>query len=145
MLEDGTVRVLRVVGAVDCGLVVNPDGVRATIEGGINFGLTAALCAEITIEHGSVVQSNFHDYPVLRLHQAPQIDVHIVPRDGSPSGVGELGAMLIAPAVANAVFAATGIRVRRLPIDARQLRRGVGARGTSQSAFLPPNDRPSGC
>jgi isoquinoline 1-oxidoreductase subunit beta len=129
VLEDGTVRVLRVVGAVDCGLVVNPDGVRATIEGGINFGLTAALCAEITVEHGSVVQSNFHDYPVLRLHQAPQIDVHLVPRDGSPSGVGELGAMLIAPAVANAVFAATGIRVRRLPIDARRLRRGVGARG----------------
>ena len=123
VLEDGTVRVLRVVCAVDCGLPVNPDGVRATIEGGVNFGLTAALYAEITVDHGRVVQSNFHDYPVLRLHQAPQIDIHIMPSDESPSGVGELGAMLIAPAVANAVYAATGIRARRLPIDARQLRR----------------------
>lgn len=138
VLEDGTVRVLRVVGAVDCGLAVNPDGVQATIEGGINFGLTAALCAQITIERGGVAQSNFHDYPVLRLHQAPLIDVHIVPSAESPSGVGELGAMLIAPAVANAVFAATGIRVRRLPIAARELRRNE-PRGASQPP--PANDR----
>ena len=122
VLEDGTVRVLRVVGAIDCGLAVNPDGVRAMIEGGINFGLTAALYAQITVEEGRIVQSNFHDYPVLRLYQAPQIAVHIVPSEESPSGAGELGAMLIAPAIANAVFAATGTRVRRLPIDTRQLR-----------------------
>lgn len=141
VLEDGTVKVLRVVAAVDCGLAVNPDGVRATIEGGINFGLTAALCAEITVEHGRVVQSNFHDYPVLRLHQAPQIDVHITPSVETPSGAGELGAMLIAPAVGNAVFAATGFRVRRLPIDARQLRRRPAASGAFQSASLPPNER----
>jgi isoquinoline 1-oxidoreductase subunit beta len=121
VLEDGTVRVLRVVSAVDCGLAVNPDGVRAMIEGGTNFGLGSVLNTEISIEHGAVVQSNFHDYPVLRLHQAPQIEVHIVPSLEDPGGVGELGVMLIGPAVVNAVFAATGIRVRRLPIDRRQL------------------------
>lgn len=121
VLKDGTVRVLRVVSAVDCGLAVSPDGVRAMIEGGTNFGLTAALNTEITVERGAVVQSNFHDYPVLRFHQAPQIDVHIVPSTKDPSGVGELGVKLIAPALANAVFAATGVRVRRLPIDHREL------------------------
>jgi isoquinoline 1-oxidoreductase beta subunit len=121
--DDGTVRVLRVVSAVACGIAVNPDGVKAMTEGGINFALTAALLGEITIAAGRVEQSNFHDYQVLRFHQAPEIDVHIIPSLRGPSGVGELAAMVIAPAVANAVFAATGVRVRRLPIDPRALRR----------------------
>jgi len=121
--DDGTVRVLRVTAIVACGLAVNPDGVKAMTEGGINFGLGPALYGEITIAGGRVEQSNFHDYQVLRFHQAPEIDVHIVPSLADPSGVGELAAMVIAPAVANSVFAATGVRVRRLPIDTRALQR----------------------
>lgn len=120
---NGIVRVDRVVAVIDCGLAVNPDGVRAMTEGAINFALTAVLMSEITIKDGAVEQSNFHDYRVLRLDQAPEVEVHIVPSDREPSGVGELGVMLIGPAVANAVFAATGVRVHRLPIDSRLLRR----------------------
>jgi isoquinoline 1-oxidoreductase subunit beta len=120
--NDGSVRILRVVSAVDCGMAINPDGVRAMTEGAINFALTAVLFGEITIEHGRVAQSNFHDYRVLRLNEAPEIDVHIVPSLEEPTGVGELGSMLIGPAVANAIFYATGIRVRRLPINRKLLR-----------------------
>jgi isoquinoline 1-oxidoreductase beta subunit len=115
--QGGTVRVIRVVSVVDCGIAVNPDGVRAMTEGAINFALTAALFGEITIQDGRVEQSNFHDYRVLRLNEAPEIEVHIVPSLEEPAGVGELGAMLIGPAVANAIFAATGVRIRRLPIS----------------------------
>ena len=120
--DDGTVHVHRVVSAVDCGIAVNPDGVRAMTEGAINFALTAVLTGEITIRDGAVEQSNFHDYQVLRISQAPEVEVHILPSLEEPSGVGELGAMLLPPAVANAVFAATGVRVRRLPIDPRLLK-----------------------
>jgi hypothetical protein len=121
------VRVERVVAVIDCGLAVNPDGVRAMTEGAINFGLTAALLSEITIKDGAVEQSNFHDYRVLRLDQAPEVEVLIVPSDREPSGVGELGVTLIGPAVANAVFAATGVRARRLPIDSASLRHLTGS------------------
>ncbi|HET6932764.1 MAG TPA: molybdopterin cofactor-binding domain-containing protein [Candidatus Acidoferrum sp.] len=121
--DEGTVQVHRVVSAVDCGIAVNPDGVRAMTEGAINFALTAVLTGEITIKNGAVEQSNFHDYQVLRINQAPEVEVHIVPSTEDPSGVGELGAMLLPAAVVNAVFAATGVRVRRLPIDSKLLKR----------------------
>ncbi len=106
----------RVFCAVDCGQVVNPDTVKAQMEGGIIFGLTAALKDEITLEQGRVNQRNFHDYPMLRINEAPEIEVYIVPSTEKPTGVGEPGVPPVAPAVANAIFAATGKRVRRLPI-----------------------------
>ncbi|MDQ6653269.1 MAG: xanthine dehydrogenase family protein molybdopterin-binding subunit [Acidobacteriota bacterium] len=114
--KDGAVRVHRVVCAVDCGQVVNPDSVKAQMEGGIVFGLTAALKGEITLEKGRVNQRNFHDYPMLRMNESPEIEVHIVPSPEKPTGVGEPGVPPVAPAVANAIFAATGKRVRKLPI-----------------------------
>jgi isoquinoline 1-oxidoreductase subunit beta len=114
--KDGTIHVHRMVCAVDCGRVVNPDSVKAQMEGGIVFGLTAALKDEITLENGRVQQRNFHDYPMLRINESPEIEVYIVPSTENPTGVGEPGVPPVAPAVANAVFAATGKRVRRLPI-----------------------------
>jgi isoquinoline 1-oxidoreductase beta subunit len=122
VVEDGVVRVHRIVCAVDCGLVVNPEGVAAQMEGGIVFGLTAALKGAITIENGRVQQSNFHDYPLLRLDEMPAVEVYIVPSDRSPQGVGEMGLPPAAPALANAIYAATGKRLRRLPIRAEDLR-----------------------
>jgi len=110
------VRVERVVAAVDCGQVVNPDMVAAQVEGGIVFGLSAALKGEITVDHGRVQQSNFDNYPVLRINEMPQVEVHIVPSTAPPGGMGEPPVPAIAPAVTNAIFAATGKRVRRLPI-----------------------------
>lgn len=114
----------RVVCAIDCGLAVNPNGVRAQMEGAINFGLAAALKSEITVSRGRVEQSNFHDYEVLRMNEVPPvIEVHLVPGGDEPGGCGEPGVPPIAPAVANALFAASGIRVRRLPVRAEDLRR----------------------
>jgi isoquinoline 1-oxidoreductase beta subunit len=121
--RDGTLRVRRVVSAVNCGTAVNPDGVRAMAEGAINFALTPVLGGEITIKDGAVEQSNFHDYPVLRIDQSPVIEIHIVPSTERPEGMGEPGVPPLAPAVANAVFAATGVRVRRLPIDTRLVKK----------------------
>ena len=115
-VRDGSVRVHRVVCAADCGQVVNPGTLRAQMEGGINFGLSAALHGEITLAAGRVQQSNFHDYPLLRMHEAPDIEVHLVASAEAPTGAGEPGVPPIAPAVANAVFAATGKRIRRLPL-----------------------------
>lgn len=116
--NSGKVRVNRVVSAVDCGLAVNPDSVRAQIEGGINYALTPVLSGEISVKEGAVEQANFNDYQVLRIKDAPDIEVHLVPGSDSPSGgVGEGGVPPLAPAIANAIFAATGKRVRRLPIS----------------------------
>jgi isoquinoline 1-oxidoreductase beta subunit len=114
---NGGVRVHRVVTAADPGLVVNPSGALAQVEGAVIFGLSAALYQEITVEAGRVVQSNFHDYPVLRMRDVPRIEVHFVDSgEESPHGMGEGALPSIAPAVTNAIFAATGRRVRRLPI-----------------------------
>ena len=119
----GTLRVDRVVCAIDCGLAVNPLSVKAQMESAINFGLAQTLKSAITVSGGKVDQSNFHDYEVLRLNDAPPvIEVHIVPSAESPGGCGEPGVPPVAPAVANAIFAATGKRVRRLPIRAADLR-----------------------
>jgi isoquinoline 1-oxidoreductase beta subunit len=101
---------------VDCGVVVNPDTVRAQMESGIIFGLSAALFGEITIKNGRVEQTNFGDYRVLRINEAPAIDVHIVKNQEAPGGIGEPGTSCVMPALANAVFAATGKRIRKLPI-----------------------------
>jgi len=112
------VKVHRILCAVDCGFVINPDGVQAQIEGAIIDGLTAALYSEITIKNGRVQQSNFHDYPIMRMNQMPEIEIHIIPQESIEhiGGVGEVGLPPVAPAVANAVFAATGEPVRKLPI-----------------------------
>jgi isoquinoline 1-oxidoreductase beta subunit len=114
--SDGTPRVHRVVCAVDCGPVVNPDIVEAQMQSAIVYGLTAALWGEITIDKGRVQQSNFHDYRMLRLAEMPVVEVHIVPSSDSQGGVGEPGTPPIAPAVCNALFALTGKRIRKLPI-----------------------------
>jgi isoquinoline 1-oxidoreductase beta subunit len=113
---DNSFTVDRVVCAVDCGIAVNPDNVRAQMEGGIGYGLSAALYGAITLKDGVVEQSNFHDYPALRINEAPRIEVHIVPSTAAPTGVGEPGTPVVAPALANALFAATGKRLRTLPM-----------------------------
>ncbi len=112
----GEIKVDRVVCAVDCGVAVTPDVIRAQMEGGIAFGLSAALLGEITLKDGAAVQSNFHDYRCLRMSEMPRVEVHIVPSTAAPTGVGEPGVPPIAPAVCNAIFAVTGKRIRRLPI-----------------------------
>lgn len=114
--QDGSFKVDRVVCAVDCGLAINPDIIRAQMEGGIGFGLTAALYGAIVLKDGRVEQSNFHDYMPLRINDMPKVEVHIVTSGEKPTGVGEPGVPPIAPAVANALFAATGKRARNLPI-----------------------------
>jgi isoquinoline 1-oxidoreductase beta subunit len=113
---DGKVKVDRVVCAVDCGAIVNPDTIEAQMEGGIAYGLTAALKSSITIENGGVKQANFHNFRLLEVSEMPVVEVHIVPSTEASGGVGEPGTPPIAPAVANAVFAATGKRLRSLPL-----------------------------
>jgi isoquinoline 1-oxidoreductase beta subunit len=123
--KDGAVRVRRVVCAVDCGTVINPDTVRAQIQSGIIFGITAALYGNITLKDGRVEQSNFDSYQVLRINEAPTIEVHIVQSVEPPGGMGECGTSAIVPAVANAIFAATGKRLRKMPVDASVLKQPV--------------------
>ena len=120
--KEGEVRVQRVVCAVDCGICVNPDTVKAQMEGGIIFGITAALFEEITIKDGRVEQTNFNDYRILRINEAPVVEVHLLKSAESPGGIGEPGTSAIAPAVTNAIFAATGKRVRKLPVKTDELR-----------------------
>jgi isoquinoline 1-oxidoreductase beta subunit len=113
---DGSVSVDRVVCAVDCGIAVNPDVIRAQMEGGIGFGLSAALHGQITLKDGIVEQTNFHQYPPLRINEMPAVEVYIVASSEPPTGVGEPGTPVVAPAVANAIAAATGKRLRVLPL-----------------------------
>jgi isoquinoline 1-oxidoreductase subunit beta len=120
--KDGAVRVRRVVCAVDCGTVVNPDTVRAQIESAIMFGVTAALYGKITLKDGRVEQTNFDSYQILRMNEAPAVEIHIVQSSEPPGGMGEAGTSAIAPAVTNAIFAATGKRSRKLPIDTAALK-----------------------
>ncbi|WP_281915470.1 xanthine dehydrogenase family protein molybdopterin-binding subunit [Caldimonas thermodepolymerans] len=120
--EDGSYRVDRVVCAVDCGIAVNPDVIRAQVEGSIGFALSTVLHGEITLRDGEVQQSNFHDYLVARITDMPQVEVHIVPSAANPTGIGEPAVPPLAPAVANALAAATGRRLRQLPIRPELLR-----------------------
>jgi isoquinoline 1-oxidoreductase beta subunit len=119
---DGSIKVHRIVCAVDCGFVVNPDTIAAQMEGGSLFGLTATLHGAITIKDGRVEQSNFHDYVPMRINEAPVVETHLVKSSEAPGGIGEAATAAVGPAVANAIFAATGKRIRTLPIDPQQLR-----------------------
>jgi isoquinoline 1-oxidoreductase subunit beta len=121
--RDGAVRARRVFCAVDCRTVVNPDIVRAQIQDAIIFGVTAALYGEITLKDGRVEQTNFDTYQILRMNEVPAIEVHIVKSSEPPGGMGETGTSAIVPAVTNAIFAATGKRLRELPINTTALKR----------------------
>ncbi len=114
---NGEVKLRRIVSVVDTGVPVNPDIIIAQLQGGLVFSLTAALFGEITIKNGRVEQSNFHDYRMLRINEVPSIEVHVIPSEEHPGGIGETGATAGPPALGNALYAATGIRLRRLPID----------------------------
>jgi isoquinoline 1-oxidoreductase beta subunit len=118
-VDEGRLKVDRIVAAVDCGRVINPQGARAQVEGAVLDGLGAALMGEITVRAGVVEQSNFHDYRLLRMHQAPDIEVHFAANDHEPRGLGEPPLPPVAPAVCNAIFAATGQRVRSLPLNSQ--------------------------
>jgi isoquinoline 1-oxidoreductase beta subunit len=115
--EAGEIHLRRVTSAVDTGIAVNPDTIVAQLQGGLVFGLTAALFGEITIEKGRVQQSNFNDYRMLRMDEVPPIEVHVIKSGENPGGIGETGATAGPPALRNAIYAATGVALRRLPID----------------------------
>ena len=119
--KTGQVKVHRVVCAVHCGTVINPRNVEVQMSGAIAFGLTATLKSSITIAKGRAEQSNFDDFPIMKIDEMPKVEVHIVPSTAAPTGIGEVGVPPIAPAIANAVFAATGKRVRKLPITRQDI------------------------
>lgn len=119
---DGAVKVRRLVCAVDCGVAINPDTIAAQIEGGAVYGLTAALHGAITFRDGRVEQGNFDDYPALRIDEVPRVETHLIDSGAAPAGIGEVATAIVAPAVINAIFAATGKRIRKLPIDTAFLR-----------------------
>ena len=121
-IDKGAVRVHKVTCAVDCGTMINPDIVRAQVESSVAYGMSAVLLSKITFKDGKVEQSNFHDYPVMRMNQMPVVDVHLVASTEKPGGIGEPVVATCGPSVANAVFAATGKRVRKLPIEAADLK-----------------------
>ncbi|HTV50763.1 MAG TPA: molybdopterin cofactor-binding domain-containing protein, partial [Steroidobacteraceae bacterium] len=120
-VKDRVVSVHRIVSAIDCGIAIHPDNIKAQLEGGMVYGLTAALRGEITLQNGAVVQSNFNDYPMLKLVEMPRVDCYVVPSSAPPGGVGEPGTGPIAPSLANAIYAATGERLRSLPLIRHQL------------------------
>jgi isoquinoline 1-oxidoreductase beta subunit len=115
--DHGGVRLRRVTSAVDTGIAVNPDTIVAQLQGGLIFGLTAALYGEINIDKGRVRQSNFNDYRMLRIDEVPNIEVHVIKSGEDPGGIGETGCTAGPPALRNAIYAATGVALRRLPID----------------------------
>jgi len=117
----GEVRLRRAVVALDCGIAINPSSIEAQIQGGLIFGLSAALYSGITVKKGGIEQSNFHDYRSLRINEAPRIEVHCVQSTQPPGGLGEVGTAIAAPALGNAIFAATGVRLRALPVERRLL------------------------
>ena len=123
--KDGSVRVRRIVCAVDCGIPVNPDTIQAQIQSAIIFGITAALYGDITLKNGRVEQTNFDSYQMLRINEAPVIEVYIVHNFEPPGGMGECGTSAVVPAIANAIFSATGKRLRKMPIDAGALKQPV--------------------
>jgi len=123
----GEVLLRRITTAADVGTLVNPDSVEAQLQGGLVFGLTAALYGEITIKKGRVEQSNFNDYRMLRINQMPKVEVHLIKSGEPPGGVGETGTTAGPPALRNAIFAATGVALKRLPIDRGLLARSVKA------------------
>lgn len=123
--KDGSVRVHRVTCAMDCGAVVNPNTAEAQVQSGIMYGVTAALYGEITLKNGRVEQTNFDTYQILRINEAPAVEVHLVKSAEPPGGMGETGTSAVVPAIANAIFAATGKRLRKMPIDANLLKQPV--------------------
>jgi isoquinoline 1-oxidoreductase beta subunit len=118
-LVDGAVRVPRVVCAIDCGFVINPDTIEAQMESGIAYGLSAALYGKISIEQGGAVEGNFDSYPIVRMRDMPAVETHIIAEGDAIGGIGEVGLPCIAPAVCNALFALTGEPIRSLPIADR--------------------------
>jgi isoquinoline 1-oxidoreductase beta subunit len=120
--KDGSVRIDRIVSAVDCGIAINPDNVRAQVEGGVGFALSSVLHGKITLKDGVVEQSNFHDYAPIRINEMPKVEVHIVPSAEKPTGIGEPGVPPLAPAMANAIAAASGKWITSLPVDTERLK-----------------------
>jgi isoquinoline 1-oxidoreductase beta subunit len=133
----GEIRMRRAVAAVDCGIAVNPNTIEAQVQGGLVFGWTGALYSQLTYANGAIQQSNFHDYRMMRINETPAVEVHIVPSGEHPGGIGEVGTAIAAPALGNAIFAATGVRIRRLPIDRALLVADKSVDNTALASLAP--------